>query len=115
MEKIRTAKGTEIEIVSASATETALSVSFEMELTLAYYDELFSDPSETAKLTLLSDEGEEVAVYNGYSLDCISRKENEITAYFSKPDTTAQRLDELDAQVTDTQLALVELYEMIGG
>lgn len=90
---------------------------------------LLLDSEETTKLTLLSDGGETLAIYNGYTklqsigkeLDAVIGYTQDadqapvigalVTAVLYKPDQTEQRLASLEKQLTDTQMALCEIYE----
>ncbi len=78
---------------------------------------MLTDPEATAKMTLLSESGDELAIYNGYtSLLSISQEMNAVigykqdpeqtpvegklvTAVMAKPDQTEQRIASLEDTV----------------
>lgn len=80
-------------------------------------------------MILLSESGEELAIYNGYTqlqsitqeLDAVigytQDEEQEVisgklvTVILAKPDQTDQRITSVEGQVTDLQLAMCEIYE----
>ena len=92
---------------------------------------LLMDTTETEKMILLSESDEQLAIYNGYTqlqsitqeLDAVigyTQDEMQtpvtgklVTATLQKPDRTEQRLESAEAQLTDMQLALCEVYEML--
>ena len=132
MEKIKLGSGTELELIVCGIQSYEKKVSFDFlrnEYTLSQVETLLSNTSETSKLILLSEAGEELQIFSGYTqLDGLSLKkdyvistseESTITAdvisvVLVKPDETITRIESLESQVTDTQMALCELYEMIG-
>lgn len=85
---------------------------------------VFSDSGKTQTMTLETEEGGSMAVFSGYTFVSIElckdyeveeETQDAIVVTFAKPDPLMTTLADLSDQMTDTQLALVELYEMIGG
>lgn len=89
---------------------------------------LMISKDETKKMMLLSESGDELAVYNGYTeLKSIGQEMNAVVGYsqenqepitgklvtvvLGKPDEIATRMAAVESQLTDTQLALCEIYE----
>lgn len=132
MEKIKLGSGKELEIIVCgilAAKETVTIKFLPGSDTLDSLNTLLSDQTETNKLILLSEAGEELAIHNGYTnLDSISAEMDAVigytqdadqtpimgklvTAVLRKPDQITQRVTALEQQVTDTQMALCEIYE----
>lgn len=129
MEKIRLATGAELELITcgvmANSEQVTLSFLAGDETLSSHYDGL-SDSEVTKKMILLSEAGEELAIYTNYTvLDSIRLEKNRIigfdgevektadvvTVVLKKPDEVSVRLTSLENQITDTQLALCEIYE----
>lgn len=132
MEKIKLGSGKELELIVCgilAAKDTVTLKFLPGEDSLDTLNTLLSDPAETGKMVLLSEDGEETAIYSGYTgLTSIAMETGAVvgytqdtdqapvtgklvTAVLCKPDETAQRLASLEQQVTDTQMALCEIYE----
>lgn len=132
MEKIKLGSGKELELITCGvvALQDAVTIKFLPGTdTLDAVNTLLSDHSETNKLILLSEADEELAIYAGYKeLASISMEPDAvigytqdadqtpikgklITAVLRKPDQIIQRVIALEKQVTDTQMALCEIYE----
>lgn len=130
MEKIKLLSGDTLELITCGVTNynDTLTVRFipESNVTLSDYEALLANSENTAKLILLSNSDEELAIYSKFTeLSSISKAKNQvissngteevtsdiITVVLEKPDEIASRLDSLEAQVTDAQLAMCELYE----
>lgn len=132
MEKLKLGSGKELELIVCGimAVKDAVTIKFlPGNDTLDKLNTLLSDPAETGKLILLSESGEELAIYSDYTeLDNISVERNAVigytqdeeqapisgrlvTATLSKVDKTEKRIAALEQQITDTQMALCELYE----
>lgn len=110
-------------------TDTDLTIRlFPGENDLIQLEETFSDSSNTGKILLLDDTGDTVNIANNYSklTDISKQKEIKIgceedgvtpkygdvvTIKLEKLDEVELRLDEQEAQLTDVQLALCEIYE----
>ena len=134
MEKIKLNSGKELELIVCGIVADAQTVTMKFlpgEDSLDTLNTLLMDVSETEKMILLSEGGEQLAIYNGYTqlqeirqeLDAIigyTQYEEQapitgklVTAVLQKPDRTEQRLESAEAQLTDVQLALCEVYEML--
>ena len=134
MEKIKLNSGKELELIVCGIVADAQTVTMKFlpgEDSLDTLNTLLMDVSETEKMILLSEGGEQLAIYNGYTqlqeirqeLDAIigyTQDEEQapitgklVTAVLQKPDRTEQRLESAEAQLTDVQLALCEVYEML--
>lgn len=132
MEKINLGSGKELELIVCGVLATKDTVTIKFlpgEDTLDGLNTLLSNQVETNKMILLSDAGEELAIYNGYTnLDSIGAEMDAVigytedaeqtpitgklvTAVLRKPDQITQRVTALEQQVTDTQMALCEIYE----
>lgn len=137
MEKIRLGSGKELEIIVCGiivcgilAAKDTVTVKFlPGDDTLDGLNALLSDPAETDKITLLSEADEELAIYTGYTdLASISLETDAVisytqdteqtpitgklvTAVLRKPDQMEQQIRALEQQITDTQMALCEIYE----
>lgn len=130
MEKIKLLSGDTLELITCGVTNynDTLTVRFipESNVTLSDYEALLANSENTAKLILLSNSDEELAIYSKFTeLSSIAKAKNQvissngteevtsdiITVVLEKPDEIASRLDSLEAQVTDAQLAMCELYE----
>lgn len=133
MEKIRLGSGTELELIICGVSSYDKQVSFDFlrnDYTLSDIETLLSNKDETSKIVLLSEAGEELRIFTGYTkLDAVNLKKNHvistnddgttvtadvISVVLIRPDTTETRIEALESQVTDTQMALCELYEMMG-
>lgn len=122
MEKIKLTDNSEYNLVTNGiyAGDEALTATFLLEshdLTALY--EIFSDPTKTKQITLLSNAGEPLAVYGNYiNLTSISVNQGEepnVTVSLKKADEKEVRLASLEEQMTDAQEALCDIYEMIIG
>lgn len=136
MEKIKFNSDKEFEIVKLTSgiisnSKTLTVRLLPAEATLDEINTTVMDTSETEKITLLSESGESLAIYNGYTdLYSIKQELNAVIGYtedeaqtpiagkvvtviLSKPDETSTRLANLESLVTDTQLALCDVYEML--
>lgn len=110
-------------------TENDLTIRlFPDEKDLIQLEETFSDSNNTGKILLLDDAGDTVNIANNYSKlsDISKQKEIQIgyeedgvtpkygdvvTIKLKKLDEVEQRLAEQEAQLTDVQMALCEIYE----
>lgn len=134
MEKIKLGSGKELDLIVCGiiADQQAVTMKFVPGSdSLDTLNTLLMNTSETEKMILLSETGEQLAIYNGYTqlqsitqeLDAtIGYEQDEtqtpvmgklVTAVMQKPDRTEQRLESAEAQLTDMQLALCEVYEML--
>lgn len=130
MEKIKLLSGDTLELITCGVTNynDTLTVRFipENDITLSEYESLLSDSENTSKIILLSENDEELAIYSKYTeISSISKTKNQVistneseeitsdvvTVTLKKPDEIVSRLDSLEAQVTDAQMAMCELYE----
>lgn len=120
MEKIKLGSGKELNLVVCGilAAKDAVTLKFlPGEDSLDDLNTLLMDASETTKMTLLSDGGEALAIYNGYTeLQSISQEMEAVIGYtqdegqtpitgklvtvvLEKPDQTNQRLTSLEETV----------------
>lgn len=134
MEKIKLNSGKELELIVCGIIADAQTVTIKFlpgADNLDTLNTLLMDTTETDKMILLSEGGEQLAVYNGYTqLQSITQELDAVTGYtqdeeqatitgklvtavLQKPDRTEQRLESAEAQLTDMQLALCEVYEML--
>lgn len=132
MEKIKLGSGKELELIVCGILAARSTVTLKFlpgEDSLDALNTLLLNTSETTKMILLSESGEELAIYNGYTqiqsitqeLDAVigytQDEEQEVisgklvTVVLAKPDQTAQRITSVEDQVTDLQLAMCEIYE----
>lgn len=130
MEKIKLLSGDTLNLVTCGVTnyKDTLTVRFipESDVDLSDYESLLSNRENTSKLILLSEDDEELAIYSKYTeISSISKTKNQVistngseeiisdvvTVTLEKPDEIVSRLDSLEAQVTDAQMAMCELYE----
>lgn len=134
MEKIKLNSGKELELIVCGIIADSQTITMKFvpgEDSLDALNTLLMDPTVTKKMTLLSTDEEELAIYNGYTqLQTIGQELNAIigytqdeeqtpitgklvTATLQKPDRTEMRLEAAETQLTDMQLALCEVYEML--
>lgn len=134
MEKIKLVSGKELNLIICGIMADAQTVTIKFlpgADNLDALNTLLMDTTETEKMILLSESGEQLAIYNGYTqlqsitqeLDAVigyTQDEMQtpvtgklVTATLRKPDRTEQRLESAEAQLTDMQLALCEVYEML--
>ena len=94
------------------------------ELTVEELATLFSDKNNTSLITLMTESGIETGFKSGFtSLAGINYSDGLKTVELFQPiDVTEARLSDVEARannvangITDIELAMVELYEMIGG
>lgn len=134
MEKIKLGSGKELDLIVCGIIADQQTVTIKFlpgDDSLDTLNTLLMDTAQTEKMILLSESGEQLSIYNGYTqlqsigqeLDTvIGYEQNEmqtpvtgklVTAVLRKPDRTEQRLESAEAQLTDMQLALCEVYEML--
>lgn len=134
MEKIKLVSGKELDLIVCGIMADAQTATIKFlpgADNLDALNTLLMDTTETEKMILLSESGEQLAIYNGYTqlqsitqeLDAVigyTQDEMQtpvtgklVTAVLRKPDRTEQRLESAEAQLTDMQLALCEVYEML--
>lgn len=130
MEKIKLLSGDTLELITCGITnyDDTLTVRFipESNMTLTDYELVLSNSENTSKLILRSEDDEELAIYSKYTeLSSISKTKNQVisttgseektsdvvTVILKKQNEIVSRLDSLEAQVTDAQMAMCELYE----
>lgn len=130
MEKIKLGSGKELELIVCGILADTKNITIKFlsgEDSLGDINDLMMDTAETTKMTLLSENGEELAIYNEYTqlrsigqeLDAVIGYDEEqepvtgklVTVVLTKPDQTDQRLTSVEDQVTDLQLAMCEIYE----
>ena len=128
MEKIKLGSGKELELVISGVASRNGKVDFSFLLkdyTLPQIEEILSDESETVKMILLSDIGDQIQVFNGYTeLNSIALIKNQnvsndeddpvadvISVTMARLDNTS-RIKTLETRVDDTEAALQELKEM---
>lgn len=124
MTKIKLTNGTIINAESIDLTNGVLRITTS-ELTVEELATLFSDKNNTNHITLMTESGLETGYKTGFTsfaginYDANGTKTVEL---FQPKDVTEARLSNVEAttntvasSVTDVELAMVELYEMIGG
>ena len=126
MEKIKFNTGEELPLLIGGVIEGNRNLTLKVcrgENTLSGIDAMLSKAA-AQKITILSESGEELQIFNGYTdLKSIKLDKNVqiaegntkdvIVLVLEKPDENAIRLESVEAQLTDAQLALCELYELI--
>lgn len=124
MTKIKLTNGTVINADSVELNNGILRITTK-EHTVEELATLFSDKSNTSRITLMTEGGVETGYKTGFTsfaginYDADGVKTVEL---FQPKDVTEARLSNVEAtantvanSVTDVELAMVELYEMIGG
>lgn len=124
MTKIKLTNGTVINADSIDLSNGVLRITTS-ELTVEELAALFSDKNNTSLITLMTEGGLETGYKTGFTsfaginYDADGTKTVEL---FQPKDVTEARLSNVEAvtnsvasSVTDVELAMVELYEMIGG
>lgn len=124
MTKIKLTNGTVINAESVDLTNGILRITTK-EHTVEELATLFSDKSNTSLITLMTENGTETGYkagftsFAGISYDVEGLKTVEL---FQPKDVTEARLSNVEAttntvanSVTDVELAMTELYEMIAG
>lgn len=132
MEKIKLGSGKLLELIVCGIIADTKNVIVKFlpgEDSLDTLNTLLTSADETGKMTLMSESGEELAIYNGYTeMQSIRQELNAVVGYtqdedqepitgklvtvvLGKPDETAARLAAVESQLTDTQMALCEIYE----
>lgn len=132
MEKIKLGSGKELELIVCGILADTNTVTIKFlpgDDSLDTLNTLLIDSAETEKMTLLSESGNELAIYNGYTqLQAIGQELNAVigytqddeqtpitgklvTATLCKPNQIETRLASVEQQMTDTQIALCEIYE----
>ena len=123
MTKIKLTNGTVINADSVDLTNGILRITTK-ELTVEELATLFSDKSNTSLITLMTEGGVETGYKAGFtSFAGINYVDGAKTVELFQPkDVTEARLSNVEAttnsvasSVTDVELAMVELYEMIAG
>ena len=132
MERLKLGSGKELELIVCGilADRETVTIKFLPETdSLDTLNTLMMDTAETEKMILLSEGGDELSIYNGYTqLQSLSQEleavigyaqdEEQIpitgklvTAVLCKPDLMEARMASVEQQTTDMQLALCEIYE----
>lgn len=120
MEKIKLQNGMQIGITTNGilSTDTALEIKLSTELTVGEIDNLFSDPENTEKIELLSDNNEVLKIYNGYSHNSMISKDCEagiITVKQCKQSDVEIRLEKLEQTQSVQDIAIMDIAMSIGG
>lgn len=134
MEKIKLGSGKELDLIVGGILANPQTVTIKFlpgADSLDALNTLLTDTAETEKMMLLSDGGEELAIYNGYTqLQSIGQELNTVigytkdetqepiigklvTATLQRPDRMEQRMASAETQLTDMQIAICEVYEML--
>lgn len=134
MEKIKLVSGKELKLIVCGimADSKTVTIKFLPESdTLDSLNTLLTNVDETEKMILLSESGEELSIYNGYTqlqsigqeLDAVigyTQDEKQepitgklVTVVMRKPDRMEQRMASAETQLTDIQIAICEVYEML--
>lgn len=136
MEKLKLGSGKELNLIVCGILADSKTVTMKFlpgeEDSLDSLNTVLMDAAETEKMILLSDGGDELSIYNGYTqLQSLSQEleavigytQNEeqtpltgklVTAVLCKPDLMEARMASVEQQTTDMQLALCEIYEGMG-
>lgn len=124
MTKIKLTNGTIINADSVELTNGILKITTK-ELTVEELATLFSDKSNTSLITLMTEGGVESGYKTGFTSFAginYGTDGSKTIELFQPKDVTESRLSNVEAtansvinSVTDVELAMVELYEMIGG
>ena len=120
MEKVKLNSGKELYLITCGILSDTKKVTLQFlpgDDSLDILNTLLSDQTVTAKMTLLSDAGDELQIFNGYTkLESISQQmdavigytQNEeqdpitgklVTVVLSKPDATEQRLTSIEETI----------------
>lgn len=120
MEKVKLSSGKELSLITCGILSDTKKVTLQFlpgDDSLDILNTLLSDQTVTAKMTLLSDAGDELQIFNGYTkLESISQQmdavigytQNEeqdpitgklVTVVLSKPDATEQRLTSIEETI----------------
>lgn len=120
MEKVKLSSGKELYLITCGILSDTKKVTLQFlpgDDSLDILNTLLSDQTVTAKMTLLSDAGDELQIFNGYTkLESISQQmdavigytQNEeqdpitgklVTVVLSKPDATEQRLTSIEETI----------------
>lgn len=132
MEKLRLADGTELNLITNGIRKADKQIEAKIlpeGKTLSEVNDLVSDEEKTQEIKLISEDGEELAIYTGYTeLTSISQELKAdigtdddgniiqgklVTLRMEKPDEVTKRISAVESQMTDMQLALCEVYELI--
>ncbi|WP_283681201.1 hypothetical protein [Parablautia sp. Marseille-Q6255] len=134
MEKIKLGSGKALDLIVCGIIADQQTVTIKFlpgEDSLDALNSILMNTSETEKMILLSESGDQLAIYNGYTqLQSLGQELNAVigyvqdeiqtpimgklvTATLQKPDRTEMRLEAAETQLTDMQLALCEVYEML--
>lgn len=133
MEKLKLSSGKELNLIVCGILADSKTVTIKFlpgeEDSLDSLNTLLMDAAETRKMTLLSESGEALSIYNGYTrlqsiaqeLEAVIGYEQDeeqqpvmgrlVTATLGKIDQMEARMEAMEQQMTDTQLALCEIYE----
>lgn len=120
MEKIILKNGAEFDLYAATEEEK---LQLEIAPGGASVDSIiatFSDKKATAEIKMVTEQGSVMAVFADYTiLASISYKkvgeDYSVVVNLYKADPVTVAIDALEQQMIDAELALCELYEMIGG
>lgn len=126
MEKIKFNTGEELSLLIGGVIEGNRDLTLKVcrgENTLSGIETMLSKAT-TQKITILSESDEELQIFNGYTeLKTIRLDKNVqiteedeqdvIVLVLGKPDENIMKMEALEAQITDAQLALCELYELL--
>lgn len=134
MEKVKLGSGKELDLIVCGIVADTQTVTMKFvpdSDSLDALNNILMDSAQTEKMILLSETGEQLAIYNGYTqLQSLGQELSAVigyvqdetqtpitgklvTAVLRKPNRTEQRLESAEAQLTDMQLALCEVYEML--
>lgn len=126
MEKIKFNTGEELPLLIGGVIEGNRNLTLKVcrgENTLSGIEAMLSKVA-TQKITILSESGEELQIFSGYTdlksirldknVQVTEGNEQDVIVFvLEKPDENAMRLESVEVQLTDAQLALCELYELL--
>ena len=122
MEKIKLATGIEIAIDTIECLESPealLNITMPKGLRdLTDFLTIFGTAANTKTITLLDEEDQEIEVYTNYTnLGALKFDPpmKMVSVSMEKADETALRLADLEVQMTDAQMALCDIYELLIG
>ncbi|WP_288647029.1 hypothetical protein [uncultured Lactobacillus sp.] len=134
MEKIKLSSGKEYELITCGIALNNGELTLKLlpgDDSLDTINSLFLSENETSKMTLLSEAGEELAIYNDYTrLQSIKQELETVIGYtqdeeqtpvngklvtivISKIDDIEKRLLSTEQQLTELQVAICEIYETV--
>lgn len=116
MDRLILANGTEYGLIAIDEAEHVGFIIDPGPVSLSQIRLDFGNPQNTKDMKVATESGSVMNEYVGYvDLYSIVLKDDTVTVYMDRPDEVAVQLRLLSQQMTDAELALCELYEMIIG